>query len=96
MARVANIGEAVRKLKKENLFAYCADMDGRDMCSQNLTGPIALVVGSEGQGVSQLVAKLCDGRVGVFMSERRGGIDSLNASVAAGVIMYEIVRQRLC
>ena len=94
IARVANIGEAVRRLKEKNVFVYGADMAGRAMGGQDLTGPIALVVGSEGSGVSPLVKRLCDGLVSLPMSPHRAGVDSLNVSVAAGVLMYEVVRQR--
>lgn len=94
VARVANIAETVRRLKEQNVFVYAADMNGAPPASMDLTGPIALVVGSEGSGVSPLVRKLCDGLIGLPMSPRRGGVDSLNVSVAAGILMYEIVRQR--
>ena len=94
IARVANIGESVRKLKEKNVFVYAADMDGYNAAGQNLTGSIALVMGSEGSGVSPLVKKLCDGAVSLQMSSRRANIDSLNVSVASGILMYEILRQR--
>ncbi|MDD2993806.1 MAG: 23S rRNA (guanosine(2251)-2'-O)-methyltransferase RlmB [Pygmaiobacter sp.] len=94
IARVANIGEAVRRLKEKNVFVYAADMEGPAMYKQNLTGPLALVLGSEGKGVSPLVKKLCDGLVSLPMSQHRAGVDSLNVSVATGVLMYEVVRQR--
>lgn len=94
IARVANIGEAVRRLKQQNVFVYAADMGGPLAAKQNLTGAIALVMGSEGSGVSPLVKKLCDGVVSLPMSRAAGSVDSLNVSVAAGVLMYEIVRQR--
>lgn len=96
IARVANIATAVRTLKENNIFVYCADMDGEYTFRQNLTGPIALVVGSEGKGVSPLVKSLCDGVVGIPMEAGiPTGVDSLNVSVAAGVVMYEILRQRM-
>lgn len=94
IARVANIGETVRRLKDKNVFVYGADMDGQFATKQNLTGAIALVMGSEGSGISPLVKKLCDGIVSLPMSPAAGSVDSLNVSVAAGVLMYEIVRQR--
>lgn len=95
VARVANIGEAIRKLKKQNVFVYCADMDGYPAYKQNLTGPIALVVGAEGKGVSPLVKKLCDGSVSLPMATSgQSGVDSFNVSVAGGIILYEIFRQR--
>ena len=94
VARVANIGETVRRLKEENVFVYCADMDGEPAYRQNLTGAVALVVGSEGNGVSPLVKRLCDGAVGLPMAGTGTGIDSFNVSVAAGIVLYEIMRQR--
>ena len=94
VARVANIGEAVRRLKAQNVFVYCADMDGRPAFQQNLTGPIALVAGSEGSGVSPLVKSLCDGVLSLPMAGGGTGVDSFNVSVATGIILYEIMRQR--
>lgn len=94
IARVANIGETIRKLKDRNIFVYCADMDGVPLSKSNLTGPVALVMGSEGAGVSQLVKKLCDGVVSLDMVKTAGGVDSFNVSVAAGILLYEIHRQR--
>ncbi|MCI6639338.1 MAG: 23S rRNA (guanosine(2251)-2'-O)-methyltransferase RlmB [Pygmaiobacter massiliensis] len=94
IARVANIGQAVRWLKEQNVFVYAADMSGQTAARQNLTGAIALVMGSEGKGVSPLVKKLCDGCVSLPQSPYRGSVDSLNVSVAAGILMYEILRQR--
>ena len=67
VARVANIGETIRRLKDQGVFVYCADMDGVPLRKNNLTGPIALVLGSEGSGVSQLVKKLCDGVVRLLL-----------------------------
>ena len=92
MAKVTNIGSTIDKLKKEGLWFVCADMDGDLMYNTNLTGPIGLVIGSEGSGVSRLVKEKCDFTASVPM---KGNIDSLNASVAAGVLAYEIVRQRM-
>ena len=94
VARVANIGEAVRKLKEQGVFVYCAEMEGEPLETSNLTGPIALVMGSEGRGVSPLVKRLCDGAVSLSMAGRGTGVDSFNVSVAAGIILYEIARQR--
>jgi 23S rRNA (guanosine2251-2'-O)-methyltransferase len=94
VARVANIAETVRRLKEEGVFVYCADMDGEPLKKTNLTGPIALVLGSEGSGVSQLVKKRCDGAVRLDMAARGTGVDSFNVSVAAGIILYEIMSQR--
>ena len=90
VARVANIGETIRRLKEQGVFVYCADMDGVSLRKNNLTGPIALVLGSEGSGVSQLVKKLCDGVVSLDMTAQGTGVDSFNVSVAAGIILYEI------
>lgn len=94
VARVANIGEAVRRLKADNVFVYCADMQGQPAHGENLTGPIALVAGSEGGGVSPLVRKLCDGALSLPMARTGTGVDSFNVSVATGIILYEIMRQR--
>ena len=94
VARVANIGETIRRLKDQGVFVYCADMDGVPLRKNNLTGPIALVLGSEGSGVSQLVKKLCDGVVRLDMAAQGTGVDSFNVSVAAGIILYEIQTQR--
>ena len=94
VARVANIGETIRRLKDQGVFVYCADMDGVPLRKNNLTGPIALVLGSEGSGVSQLVKKLCDGVVRLDMATQGTGVDSFNVSVAAGIILYEIQSQR--
>lgn len=94
VARVANIGESIRRLKEQGVFVYCADMDGVSLKQNDLTGPIALVLGSEGSGVSPLVKKLCDGVVSLDMAARDTGVDSYNVSVAAGIILYEIQSQR--
>ena len=94
VARVANIGEAVRQLKKQNVFVYCADMYGTSLYKNNLTGAIALVMGSEGKGVSPLVKKLCDGAISLSMQGDKTNVDSFNVSVAAGIILYEIMHQR--
>ena len=94
VARVANLGECIRKLKEQGVFVYCADMDGTPLEQQNLTGPVALVLGSEGKGPSHLVKSLCDGVVSLSMAGRGTGVDSFNVSVAAGIILYEIARQR--
>lgn len=94
VARVANLGECIRKLKEQGVFVYCADMDGTPLEQQNLTGPVALVLGSEGKGPSHLVKSLCDGVVSLSMAARGTGVDSFNVSVAAGIVLYEIMRQR--
>ncbi|MCR5281992.1 MAG: 23S rRNA (guanosine(2251)-2'-O)-methyltransferase RlmB [Lachnospiraceae bacterium] len=91
VARVTNLVRCMEELKKEGLWFVCADMDGEVMYRQNLTGPIGLVIGSEGGGVSRLVKETCDLTASIPM---KGQIDSLNASVAAGILCYEIVRQR--
>ena len=91
VAKVTNISKTIEDLKKEGIWFVCADMDGQPMYKCNLTGPIGLVVGNEGSGVSELVKKNCDFTASIPM---KGDIDSLNASVAAGILMYEIVRQR--
>ena len=92
VAKVTNLGAAMDELKKEGLWFVCADMKGEVMYRQNLTGPIGLVIGNEGEGVSRLVREKCDFTASIPM---KGDIDSLNASVAAGVLAYEIVRQRI-
>lgn len=91
VARVTNLGKTMEELKKEGLWFVCADMDGTTMYQLDLTGPIGLVIGSEGNGVGRLVREKCDLAASIPM---KGDIDSLNASVAAGVLAYEIVRQR--
>ena len=92
VAKVTNIATTIEELKKEGLWFVCADMGGETMYKLNLTGPIGLVIGNEGEGVSRLVREKCDYIASIPM---KGDIDSLNASVAAGVLAYEIVRQRL-
>ena len=91
VAKVTNLVSAMESLKKEGLWFACADMDGVSMYQQDLKGPIGLVIGNEGNGISRLVKEACDFTVSIPM---RGDIDSLNASVAAGVLAFEIVRQR--
>lgn len=92
VAKVTNLSATMKELKKKGLWFVCADMDGGIMYRQNLTGPIGLVIGSEGEGVSKHVKETCDFTASIPM---KGDIDSLNASVAAGVLAYEIVRQRM-
>ncbi len=92
VAKVTNIARTMEELKKEGIWFVCADMDGERMYDLNLTGPIGLVIGNEGKGVSDLVKKSCDYTASIPMM---GEIDSLNASVAAGILAYEIVRQRI-
>lgn len=92
VAKVTNLFQTIEELKKEGLWFVCADMDGEIMYRQNLTGPIGLVIGNEGEGVGRLVKSKCDLVARIPM---QGDIDSLNASVAAGVLAYEVVRQRM-
>ncbi|MDD6572777.1 MAG: 23S rRNA (guanosine(2251)-2'-O)-methyltransferase RlmB [Thermoflexaceae bacterium] len=92
VAKVTNISATIDELKKEGLWFVCGDMGGEIMYNLNLKGPIGLVIGNEGNGVSRLVREKCDMIASIPM---KGDIDSLNASVAAGVLAYEIVRQRL-
>ena len=92
VVKVTNIGKTIDELKKRGMWFACADMKGDLMYKCNLTGPIGLVIGNEGSGVSRLVKEKCDYIVSIPMN---GDIDSLNASVAAGVLGYEIVRQRM-
>ena len=92
VARVNNMAQTIEELKKEGLWFVCADMDGEIMYDLNLTGPIGVVIGAEGSGVGRLVKEKCDFIASIPM---KGDIDSLNASVAAGVLAYEIVRQRM-
>lgn len=91
VVKVTNIAQTIEDLKKRGLWFACADMNGETMYRLNLTGPIGLVIGNEGEGVSRLVREKCDYIASIPM---HGDIDSLNASVAAGVLAYEIVRQR--
>ncbi|HIX64410.1 MAG TPA: 23S rRNA (guanosine(2251)-2'-O)-methyltransferase RlmB [Candidatus Mediterraneibacter colneyensis] len=92
VAKVTNLAKTIEELKEKGMWFVCADMDGDLMYDLNLTGPIGVVIGSEGQGVSRLVKEKCDYIAGIPM---KGEITSLNASVAGGVLAFEIVRQRL-
>lgn len=92
VAKVTNLTATMEDLKKKGMWFVCADMDGELMYRLDLKGPIGLVIGSEGSGVGKLVKETCDMVASIPM---KGDIDSLNASVAAGVLAYEIVRQRL-
>ncbi|MBS1338185.1 MAG: 23S rRNA (guanosine(2251)-2'-O)-methyltransferase RlmB [Lachnospira sp.] len=92
VAKVTNISKTIEDLKKQGMWFVCTDMDGTTMYDLNLTGPIGLVIGNEGSGVGRLVKEKCDFVASIPM---KGDIDSLNASVAAGVLAYEIVRQRM-
>lgn len=91
VCKVTNINTTIEELKSQGIFVYAADMDGDEMYKTNLKGDIALVVGSEGFGVSKLTRKLCDGIISIPMY---GKVNSLNASVSAGIVVYEAIRQR--
>lgn len=92
VAKVTNLGQTIEELKKKGIWFVCADMSGEVMYRQNLKGPIGMVIGNEGNGVSRLVKEKCDFTAAIPM---KGDIDSLNASVASGVLAWEIVRQRM-
>ena len=92
VAKVTNLGQTIEELKKEGMWFVCADMNGAPMYDLDLRGAIGLVIGNEGSGVGRLVKEKCDFAAAIPM---KGDIDSLNASVAAGVLAYEIVRQRM-
>lgn len=92
VAKMTNIVRTIEELKEKGIWFVCADMGGETMYDLDLTGPMGLVIGNEGEGVSRLVREACDFTASIPM---KGDIDSLNASVAAGVLAYEIVRQRL-
>lgn len=92
VAKVTNLAVTIEELKEKGLWFVCADMEGEIMYKQNLKGPIGLVIGGEGEGVGRLIKEKCDyiAKIPMF-----GKVDSLNASVAMGVLAYEIVRQRM-
>ena len=92
VAKVTNLGKTIDELKEAGIWFVCADMDGDRMYDLNLKGPIGMVIGNEGEGVWGLIREKCDFTAAIPM---KGDIDSLNASVAAGILAYEIVRQRL-
>lgn len=92
IAKVTNLSATIKELKERGIWFVCADMGGTQMYQLDLRGPIGLVIGSEGEGVGKLVRQNCDFVASIPM---KGDIDSLNASVAAGVLAYEIVRQRM-
>ena len=94
VARVANLPQAIRDLKKQNIFVYCADLGGAPLEKTDLSGPVALVLGSEGAGPGALVRKLCDAAVTLDMAGGETGVDSYNVSVAAGILMYNIMQRR--
>ena len=91
VAKVTNLATTIEELKEKGLWFVCADLDGQVMYNLDLKGPIGLVIGSEGEGVGRLVKEKCDFIAQIPM---KGNIDSLNASVAMGILAYEIVRQR--
>lgn len=91
IARVGNLNYTIDKLKENNVWVYCLETGGKEMTQTNLKGSIALVVGSEGKGVSRLTKEKCDGVVTIKL---KGKVNSLNASVATAVVVYEVVRQR--
>ena len=91
VVKVTNLVQTIGELKKRGLWFVCADMQGENMYRLNLTGPMGLVIGNEGEGVSRLVREACDYTAAIPM---KGELDSLNASAAAGVLAYEILRQR--
>ena len=91
VAKVTNLISEIEKLKEQGVWIYGADMDGTSWCSQDYTGGVALIIGNEGKGIGRLVAEHCDVMISLPM---KGEINSLNASVAAGVLMYEVSRQR--
>ena len=92
VAKVTNLVKTMEELKKQGIWFVCGDMSGETMYSLDLTGPIGVVIGNEGDGVSRLVKENCDFTASIPM---QGDIDSLNASVAMGILSYEIVRQRI-
>ncbi len=91
VARVSNLSDTIRELKKQGLWIYGLDMNGESWCGTDLTGAVGIVVGSEGQGIGRLVREQCDGILSLPM---KGQINSLNASVATGIVLYEVARQR--
>lgn len=91
ICRVGNLNATIQKLKEQKVWVFGADMNGQEMYSANLRGNVAIVVGAEGKGLSQLTAKLCDQIVSIPML---GKVNSLNASVSAGILLFEAVRQR--
>ena len=91
IARVTNVNNAIKKLQENGVWVYALDMDGEEITQTNLTGAVAIVVGSEGDGISPYTKKCCDGVVSLKL---KGKVNSLNASVACGIALYEVVRQR--
>jgi 23S rRNA (guanosine2251-2'-O)-methyltransferase len=91
IARVTNLKEAIDTLKDNGLWIYVSETGGEDIYSQNLTGPIGIVIGSEGNGVKQSLRSYCDG---IITLPLKGSVNSLNASVANAIVVYEVLRQR--
>ena len=91
IARVTNVNNAIKQLQESGVWVYALDMDGQEITTANLTGAVAIVVGSEGDGISSYTKKCCDGVVSLKL---KGKVNSLNASVACGIALYEVVRQR--
>ena len=91
IARVTNINNAIKQLQDAGVWVYALDMDGQEITTANLTGSVAIVVGSEGDGISAYTKKCCDGVVSLKL---KGKVNSLNASVACGIALYEVIRQR--
>lgn len=91
IARVTNINNAIKQLQEAGVWVYALDMDGQEITTANLTGAVAIVVGSEGEGIGSYTKKCCDGVVSLKL---KGKVNSLNASVACGIAVYEVVRQR--
>jgi 23S rRNA (guanosine2251-2'-O)-methyltransferase len=92
ICKVTNIANTIEELKNEGVWTFGADMDGDHWCHSDYKSPTAIIIGSEGNGISRLVKEKCDQIISMPMC---GKINSLNASVAAGVLMYEVARQRI-